>query len=48
MDPENPIIPVFLVVGGTLYLGYAQLNRCILSSLSFLVVSERHLALVCG
>ena len=26
VDPENPIIPVFLVVGGTLYLGYAQLN----------------------
>lgn len=29
VDPENPIIPVFLVVGGTFYLGYAQLNLCI-------------------
>lgn len=28
VDPENPIIPIFLVVGGTLYLGYAQLNLC--------------------
>jgi hypothetical protein len=27
VDPDNPIIPVFLVVGGTLYLGYAQLNH---------------------
>lgn len=26
VDPENPIIPVILILGGTLYLGYGQLN----------------------
>lgn len=54
VDPENPVIPVFLVVGGTLYLGYAQLNLCVpyvrsLSSISFLValyLKEIHLFLV--
>lgn len=39
VDPGNPIIPVILVVGGTLYLGYVQLNLCTKSLIGLVLIN---------